>query len=481
VNSISSSYFPYSKIIDVEQNVKSEKEFVKELYKNALDQQDFNKKAKTIILTGKTSDTTESSYLVVVKKGFFKSRIESILKINLESFQTLSEEANDFVGKGSLKTALRVQDIKNQNTDMVVVIFRDKTAQELGLEGAIKTSKQFKNPQHFAFGTWIKFDVENLDGTTTTREAYLGTEKKLGDFQQYLESNPDLSEQKKIQMLLPAVKGTQKMHQKGVIHRDLKPENLLLDESGAKIADPDTAIKATKRLNFSGTVLYMAPEIFKNIQPDDVTGEIKIEISPQAALKTDVWSWGAIFYKTATNMDLIEILEKKMSDESESYEDTSSHSWDNWDWDEEESPGMCMKPSTSISLVESQLQNLSFNKKVREFKNLSTDHKVLYLNKLQLNEQKRYLRTLSKENRREVQQRKMEIANKNYNIYIKFIRTSYESILKIHQFLEDNYQAIKPNLQKAPLEYLAWRCVNPNPKERPSMEEVVRSLKQILL
>lgn len=93
------------------------------------------------------------------------------------------------------------------------------------------------------------------------------------------------------EVFLPFLSGVEALHAMGVLHRDLKPENVLLDGGTPRIADfglagARFAPAVTRSHHVIGTIFYMAPEQFTDLQLADA--------------RMEVYALGKILYEAAS-------------------------------------------------------------------------------------------------------------------------------------------------------------------------------------
>ncbi len=106
-------------------------------------------------------------------------------------------------------------------------------------------------------------------------------------------SGAPLSLLDKAEIMYQVAEGLQHAHSRGVIHRDIKPGNIMvLPDGRVKIMDFGIArlmqregARRTREGDLIGTVSYMAPEMFREHEPDK---------------KTDIFAYGVVYYELLT-------------------------------------------------------------------------------------------------------------------------------------------------------------------------------------
>ena len=112
---------------------------------------------------------------------------------------------------------------------------------------------------------------------------------------QIIEKKRPLSIMHKVQIMSQVAEALHYAHQNGVVHRDVKPANImLLPDGNVKIMDFGIArmtgqgTRRTRQGDLIGSILYMAPEQFRNMD---------------AGPSTDIFSYGVTFYELLTGQN----------------------------------------------------------------------------------------------------------------------------------------------------------------------------------
>ncbi|KAG9148938.1 hypothetical protein Leryth_026590 [Lithospermum erythrorhizon] len=85
------------------------------------------------------------------------------------------------------------------------------------------------------------------------------------------------------------LQGVEYIHENGLVHCDIKPLNILVCEDGVKIGDFGCAKSIENRTMFSGTPIYMPPEVAR--------GE-------EQGFSADIWSLGCTIIEMATGTNM---------------------------------------------------------------------------------------------------------------------------------------------------------------------------------
>jgi serine/threonine-protein kinase len=98
-----------------------------------------------------------------------------------------------------------------------------------------------------------------------------------------------LSNEKAIDVAQQLCFGLGAAHDKGVLHRDLKPANVMLDATGqVRIMDfgiANLSSDAERQAVLAGTPPYMAPELFRGVEP---------------SIQSDLYALGLVLYEAVT-------------------------------------------------------------------------------------------------------------------------------------------------------------------------------------
>lgn len=136
----------------------------------------------------------------------------------------------------------------------------------------------------------------------------------------YKESNRIMKLDDIIFIMSRLISQLDKLHQYGVVHNDIKPDNIIVQYINEQITNVlfiDFGVSCIKTCRPSGTIIYLAPELFRiiNHTPESVIkikekllanpeteyeGKI-LPVNKSDYMKTDVFSLGIVFYEMLHN------------------------------------------------------------------------------------------------------------------------------------------------------------------------------------
>jgi len=186
------------------------------------------------------------------------------------------------IGRGGMGVVYKAEDIKLKRTVALKFLPHQWTSDPDARERFVQEARAASALDHPNICNIHEIE-ETEDGRMYIVMAYYEGES----LRDKIKRGP-LKKEEALDIILQAVGGMSKAHQKGIIHRDLKPANILVTGEGvAKVVDFGLAklagqVKLTREGTTIGTVAYMSPEQAKGEAVDQ---------------RTDIWSLGVVLYE----------------------------------------------------------------------------------------------------------------------------------------------------------------------------------------
>ncbi|MCH7747979.1 MAG: serine/threonine protein kinase [Acidobacteria bacterium] len=190
-------------------------------------------------------------------------------------------ELLDRLGKGGMGIVYRARDTKLDRPVAVKLLLGD-------LEGDDETRERFLREARAAGELNHRNIIQIYDFGEDGGRAFIVMELLEGaNLNELLKTHPDLSLDRKLQIMTGVCEGLAFSHSRSIIHRDLKPANLFITtDRQVKVLDFGLARIASSNLTRTGLVFgtpdYMAPE--------QVRGKV-------VDARSDIFSLGAVFYQ----------------------------------------------------------------------------------------------------------------------------------------------------------------------------------------
>jgi len=176
------------------------------------------------------------------------------------------------LGVGGMGTVYKARDMQLDRFVALKLLRRD-----LGGEEDYKARLQ--QEARIAAAVNHPYVIQVFDSGTDHGQFYVVMELvDHGSLDDLMALQPQLPEQRVLEIGIQVAKGLRAAHRRGLIHRDVKPANILfVDEHAAKIGDFGLASTATQRWAIGGVVWgtpeYVAPERLNN-NPEDFRSDI---------------------------------------------------------------------------------------------------------------------------------------------------------------------------------------------------------------
>ncbi|KAL4466513.1 hypothetical protein ABPG72_000720 [Tetrahymena utriculariae] len=210
------------------------------------------------------------------------------------------------IGQGSLGLVSRCRCVSTQKEYAVKTIgFKDG-------EHLLNISREFFLLQSLKHPNVVR----TYDLFIENKKCYIILDYVVGfSLQDYLEKHQKMSEEYTKFVIIESLKAIQYLHQKGICHRDITSNNILIDEKKNSIKLIDFSNSKTcdfrRMMTKTGTLRFMAPEIFKDQEYDK---------------QVDMWSLGIVMFQlltgqppfySANEQTLINDIQKKELDISQ--------------------------------------------------------------------------------------------------------------------------------------------------------------------
>lgn len=186
------------------------------------------------------------------------------------------------IGRGGMGVVHKAEDIKLKRTVALKFLPHQWTSDPDARERFVQEARAASALDHPHICNIHEIE-ETEDGRMYIAMAYYEGES----LRDKIKRGP-LKKEEALDIIVQAVQGMAKAHQKGIVHRDLKPANILVTNDGvAKVVDFGLAklagqVKLTREGTTVGTVAYMSPEQAKGEAVDQ---------------RTDIWSLGVVLYE----------------------------------------------------------------------------------------------------------------------------------------------------------------------------------------
>ncbi|MDP6579690.1 MAG: serine/threonine-protein kinase [Vicinamibacterales bacterium] len=209
------------------------------------------------------------------------------------------------LGKGGMGIVYRAMDTKLDRPVAVKLLLTD-------LEGDSETRERFLREARAAGELSHRNIIKVYDFGEDGGRAFLVMELLEGvSLNEFLKEHPDLSLDRKLQIMTGVCNGLAFSHSRSIVHRDLKPANLFITKDRqVKVLDFGLARISSSNLTRSGLV-FGTPDY---MSPEQVRGKV-------VDARSDIFSLGAVFYQVLSGRKpfaakaLPEVMRKVLTDE----------------------------------------------------------------------------------------------------------------------------------------------------------------------